>query len=235
MAVQGRGTISTVREFLPDLDVIVIPSFKAQYVWEVDLARRKPAAVFKVLVALPISIDSGVRIVGKILDIHDAVPAGRLPVRYIIKPHPTVPAERITRRLGRGIPGDMAFTSEPSFGRLLAESNLLVTEASSTCLEALASGVPVVIISNETGLTYDPVPAAIPQAMFRKARSSADLVDAIAHFATLPEDAIDEQRAHSKKIRTDYFEPITPDGVRRFMDVEKTRGEVARGTAAHAL
>ena len=235
MAVQGTGTIATVREFLPDLEVIVIPSFKAQYVWEYDLTHRKPAAVFTVLAALPISIDSGVRIVRKLLDIRDALPAGRLPVRYVIKPHPIVPAERIICRLGRGMPGDMTFTNEPSFGRLLADSNLLVTEASSTCLEALASGVPVVIIENETGLTYDPVPAAIPQAMFRRVRSSADLVDAIAHFATLPEGAVDEQRAHSKKIRADYFEPITPDGMSRFMDMETIRGEVARSTAAHAL
>jgi hypothetical protein len=132
------------------------------------------------------------------------------------------------------MPRNVVFTREPSFGRLLAESNLLVTEASSTCLEALASGVPVIIIMNEAGLTYDPIPAAIPQAMFRKSRSSADLVNAIAHFATLPESAIEEQRAHSKKIRADYFEPITPDGIRRFMDVEKRiRGEIVCGTATH--
>lgn len=235
MALQGRGSVDTVREFFPDLEVIVIPSFKAQYVWEVDLACRKPAAVLTVLVALPISIDTGLRIIRKLLDIRDAVPSGRLPVRYVIKPHPTVPAERIIRRLERRMPSHIAFTSESSFGRLLADSNLLVTEASSTCLEALACGVPVVIIANETGLTYDPVPATIPQAMFRRVRSSADLVDAIVHFANLPEERLSEHRAHSKKIRADYFEPITPDGIRRFMDVEKTRAEVARGTVAQAL
>ena len=235
IALQGKGTVNTVQEFLPDLDVMVIPSFKAQYVWEVDLTHRKPANVFTVLVALPISIDSSARIVAKLLDIHDAVLPGRLPVRYVIKPHPTVPTERVIRRLARTVPGQMVFTSEPSFGRLLADANLLVTEASSTCLEALASGVPVIIILNETGLTYDPVPAVIPHVMFRKVRSSADLVAAIAHFATLPDVAIDEQRAHSKKIRADYFGPITSDGVRRFMDVETTRAEVARGPVAHAL
>ena len=36
IAVQGSGSIATVREFMPDLDVILIPSFKSQYVWEYD-------------------------------------------------------------------------------------------------------------------------------------------------------------------------------------------------------
>jgi hypothetical protein len=61
-------------------------------------------------------------------------------------------------------------------------------------------------------------------------------MDAITHFATLPEDAIDELRVQSKKIRVDYFEPITLDGIRRFMDLEKSIcHEVACGTARRSF
>jgi len=227
IAVQGVGTTSTVREFISDLKVVVIPSFRAQYVWEFDLARRQRTDFFSVLVALPISIDSAVRIINKLLDTDDAGSAESRPFRYVFKPHPTVSAERVTARLARTLRPNMEFTSERSFGRLLAESNLLVTEASSTCLEALACGVPVVVVLNETGLTFDPLPASIPSIMFKRVRTSADLMNAVTHFSTLPEEVIDEQRAHSANIRLEYFEPITPDGVSRLMDVDGTHGAAA--------
>ena len=54
-------------------------------------------------------------------------------------------------------------------------ASLLTTEVSSTCLEALACGIPVIMIENENGLTYDPVPKNIHGEMVRKTRSLIQL------------------------------------------------------------
>lgn len=219
IAVQGRGTIATVREFLPDLDVIVIPSFKSQHVWECDVKRQGDVGVFTILVTLPISTQASVRIVERLLEIHRSVNVGQRSVRYIVKPHPAVGAKKVTSRIGQRMPDSFAFSCEPSFVRLLSQADLLVTEASSTCLEALARGVPVIVMANEEGLTYDPVPATIPRSLFRKTKSPSELIDAIAYFANLAQDAIEQQRVDGRKIREDYFEPITREGIERFMDV----------------
>lgn len=219
-AVQGRGTIPTVREFVPDLDVIVIPSFKSQHVWEdgheSDVCEC--AEAFVALVALPISEYAAARIVERLLDALEGVSVKGRDVRYVVKPHPTVGARRVLDRITRPLPAEVSFSNEQSFGRLLRQSDLLITEASSTCLEALAVGLPVIIIANETGLTYDPVPPAIPLFVCRKARTRAELIEAIATFAARTAHEIEEQRAIGSRIRADYFEPVTDQGVARLMD-----------------
>lgn len=228
-AVQGRGTIPTVREFVPDLDVIVIPSFKSQHVWDDgrESGARECAGTFVVLVALPISVHSAARIVERLLDAQTGVSVAGRNVRYIVKAHPAVGAQPVLGLIMRPLPAEVSFTAEPSFGRLLRQADLLITEASSTCLEALAAGVPVIIMVNETGLTYDPVPVAIPRSVFRKVRTRSELIETISSFAARLANEIEEQRAIGDRIRADYFEPITDDGIARLMD-ELRCGPTAR-------
>ncbi len=230
-AVQGRGTIPTVREFVPDLDVIVIPSFKSQHVWDDghEPGARDCGETFVALVALPISEYAAARIVERLFEALVGVRVEGRDVRYIVKPHPTVDARRVLDRISRPLPAEVIFSSEQSFGRLLRQSDLLITEASSTCLEALAVGLPVIIMANETGLTYDPVPAAIPRFVCRKARTRNELIEAIASFAARSAHEIEEQRAIGNRIRADYFEPVTDEGVARLMNEPRYVPAAPRG------
>ena len=62
-------------------------------------------------------------------------------------------------------------------------SELLISEASSTCLEAMACGIPVIVVENQEGLTFDPIPHSFPEEIVRKTRSVSQLVEAIEHYA----------------------------------------------------
>ena len=117
------------------------------------------------------------------------------------------------------IPDALFFSEETSFLRLLKEADLLITEASSTCLEALACGVPIIIMENEGGLTYDPVPNAIPKDLYRKTRTYAQLIDAMKYYVNVTSETLRQQKIYGLKIREDYFEPITKDGIERFMNI----------------
>ncbi len=218
IAVQGRGTVSTVREFLPDLDVIVIPSFKSQDVWECDLS-RSDRSIFTVLIALPISIYTSARIVERLIEIQKSRDFEDKAIRYIVKPHPATSVYKIKKKLRMEIPDALFFSEETSFLRLLKEADLLITEASSTCLEALACGVPIIIMENEGGLTYDPVPNAIPKDLYRKTRTYAQLIDAMKYYVNVTSETLRQQKIYGLKIREDYFEPITKDGIERFMNI----------------
>lgn len=236
-AVQGCGTIPTVREFIPDLDVIVIPSFKSQHVWDrcCESKVHEPAGAFIVLVTLPISVHAAARIVERLLDAQMGVSVEGRWVRYIVKPHPAVGAQPVLDCITQIVSAEVSFTVEPSFGTLLRQSDLLITEASSTCLEALAVGVPVIVMANETGLTNDPVPAAVPRSVFRKVRTRTELIEAIAGFAARPAHEIEEQRAIGDRIRADYFEPITGEGIVRLMDEPLCSSATSCGAKADLL
>jgi hypothetical protein len=222
MAVQGRGTVSTVREFLPDLDVMVIPSFKSGFVWEFD----KPKSVrgnFTVLVALPISISMSARMISRLSEVHSSIDLQDKAIGYIFKPHPTVSIEKIMSELQISIPDVFLFSEEKSFPKMLARADLLITECSSVCLEAMACGIPVVVIENYEGLTYDPIPKDTPSHLYARAHTKEQLADGIKHFATLPPEGLERLKVDGDKIREEYFEPITKEGVERLMDIVREK------------
>ena len=117
------------------------------------------------------------------------------------------------------LPQHISFTEERSFFKLLSSSSLLITEASSTCLEAMAFEVPVIMMNNQNGLTYDSIPNRISNKMYRKVNSQMQLTQAIEKFVSLTFANKQQLKLESKKVRDEYFEPITQDGINRFMDI----------------
>ena len=86
MALQGKGTVFTVKEFLPNLDTIVIPSFKSHYVWEFK-ENKLSHSKYMVLVALPISINYSILIIDRLINVCNAIPIKGDTIKLLIKPH----------------------------------------------------------------------------------------------------------------------------------------------------
>jgi CDP-glycerol glycerophosphotransferase (TagB/SpsB family) len=112
-------------------------------------------------------------------------------------------------------------TEETSFAKLLYSTNILITEASSTCLEAIACGIPVIMMENEEGLTYDPIPSRVSGHLYRKVRSQDDLMQALKDFINSTPENLKQQQLDSAMVREDYFEPYSEDGIDRFLDIVK--------------
>ena len=218
-AVQGVGCIEPIREFLPKQEVISVPAFKNEYIWkdrtDVNLINKV------VLVAFPISVKTS----AKILDflIENSINSASDDIIYELKPHPVVKASAIRKLLKNQIPKNFRFTKERIFHKLLFKSSLLITEASSVCLEALAVGKPVIIIENTSGLTYDPIPNEISKDMYMKCKSVHELEFALKKFLFLSQDEILTNVNTGKKIREHYFEPVTKEGLNRFLDLRKIK------------
>ena len=115
-------------------------------------------------------------------------------------------------------------TEEKSLTVLLRKADILVTEASSTCLEALACGKPVIIVENEEGLTYDPVPAIVPLEIVRRTRSDKQLTDVINYFINMDVSQKKQLISIGQKIRANFFEPISKEGINRFFHIESNKG-----------
>ena len=218
MAVQGRGAIATVREFLPDLDVMLIPSFRSKHVWEFN-PHRRTLGKFAILVALPISVAVSARMIRQLIEVHRSMDFQDKDIEYVLKPHPTVSIDRIMGELRVSIPDGFLFSEEKSFPKMLTNADLLITEASSACLEAMACGIPVIIMENDGGLTYDPVPEGIPDRLYIRGRTQRQLIDGIQYFATLTSENLELLKSMGNKLRADYFEPITKEGINRFMNI----------------
>lgn len=222
MAVQGKGTITTVREFFPNLEVMVIPSFRSQHVWECDFEQKikKFANVVNVLVTLPISLKTSAGIVERVLEASKLADCKGKNIVYTIKAHPTHTPKDIKANLNVELSDSFIFTNEKSLPPLLHHSELLISEASSTCLEALACGLPVIIVENQEGLTLDPIPRSIPKEIVRKTLSVSQLVEAIEHYVHAGIEEQKQLQLLGLEIRSDYFEPLSKEGIDRFFDIE---------------
>jgi hypothetical protein len=215
-AIQGKATHITLSEFMPNLQSIIIPSFKSEYVW--SFKRVFEANNFlKILVALPISVESSKSIIKRVLMMSTMI--GNDNIKLTFKPHPAQSLKKIQASLGSQS-RKAFFTMEKSFPSLLSVNDLLITEASSTCLESMACGIPVVMIQNEEGLTYDSIPDSVSETMYRKVRSKNELINAIKFFVKASLDNPTQFIIEGQKVRENYFEPVSKEGICRLMNFE---------------
>jgi len=214
MAVIGKGLAQSARRFCPELDVCVAPAFRFQHVWQ---ERKCFPAVdgYTVLVALPIMINEAVYLL-KLL-VH-AVNEKTDNIRFRIKPHPTASQSQIQGAFGAAWPERFEFVAG-DFNDCVEKSNLLISSASSACMETLAKGIPVIVVGNNSGLTHNPIPETIISDIWRLCYTPQEITDAIQFYKTRSSEKIKEHEEAGRRIREEYFEPVTREGVREFLSL----------------
>lgn len=213
-AVQGAKTSESIKEFLPNIKTVLIPAFKAEYVWY-DNKYSKREFNNSILVALPISTEISILIIKMIEEISNIIKYKKY--NFVVKPHPTNLDNKTINKLFNFLPSNIILSSEKSFYKLLNISDMLITEASSTCLEAISMGKPALIFSQLSGLFLNPVPDEIDKELYRLCSSKEDLIKNIIHFYNLTDSQYSQFKLKCQKVRSDYFEPVTKKGINKFL------------------
>lgn len=215
VAVIGKGLASRVKEFCPNnISVSVAPAFRFQSVWK-ERQYYPENNVFSVLVALPIVIEEGNEILHLI---ETCLNKGYLDnIRFWVKQHPNYEPQIIKKAFGRGWPEVFQFVSE-DFNDCIERSNLLISNGStSSGMNALAKGVPVILIGNKTGLIHNPIPETITEDIWRFCNTPNEVAEAIEFYKSRSPEKIRKHEQIGEKIRGEYFEPVTRDSVRSFL------------------
>jgi len=215
VAVIGRGLVQSARRFCCDLDVCIAPAFRFQHVWQ----KRKylpDEKVYTILVALPIVISEAVYL----LKLLDCVIKNDKDMRLWIKPHPATSEAQIKKACGHAWPEQFRFVSG-DFKDYVEKSNLLImSNSSSTCMETLAKGIPVIIVGSRHGLAHNPIPETIKEDIWRLCYSPEEIKKAIQFYKNRSLGKIKEHEEIGKEIRIEFFEPVTRKGVRKFLGVD---------------
>jgi len=214
VAVIGRGLVQSARRFCSDLNVCVAPAIRFQHVWE----KRKylPAEdVYTILVALPMMMSDAIHMLKLLARTADEGIDG---VRFWIKPHPAASQSRIQTAFSRGWPKRFEFT-DGDFGDCVEKSNLLISSASSACMETLAKGIPVIVVGNSSGLTHNPMPETVTSDIWRLCYSSKEVERAIQFYRSCGPEKTNEYTEVGRRIRQEYFEPVTDEGIRKFLGI----------------
>ncbi len=215
IAVHGIGLVDEIKRYHPNIPVITAPAFRFKEMYEHDLNYKiVQNDVLTILAALPISPEQSKDI---LLLLNEFIKVGKnLSFRILIKPHPELNMNKLYSSFFLWPPEFNQI--EGSFNNILSEADIVVSNTSSTCLEALAYGIPVIIIGSRCGLTQNPIPKSIPKTIW-------DICYEVDEFSTaIKRLCIDgfekkgkEYMEIAKNIRKEYFEPVTMKGVMDFL------------------
>lgn len=134
----------------------------------------------------------------------------------ICKLHPTMHFSRVEKDIKKlgGLPKHFIMTTRPIYD-LLDECELLIYTSSTTCIEALVSNVPVLWISSDYTLNYNPLEST-PE-LFSSAKSSNEIIKMVDIIINMTEEELNVKRKQWENAANDFFGPVTSDTLNLFL------------------
>jgi CDP-glycerol glycerophosphotransferase (TagB/SpsB family) len=216
IAVIGKGFVNGIKIFNPNQKVTYAPAFRFQHLWNGE-SHSPDKETYTILIALPITFDDSVHIIKQMIVCIDKISIKSL--RFWVKPHPTMPTNKLKRKFGSIWPKSFEFIDIDT-QTALRKADILVSGMSSICLETIALGVPVLVIDQPRGLQYNPIPNELNQDLSKNCKTSQDILNGIVHYRKRDEEELARHHQLGLKIRETYFEPVTREGVLKFLGIK---------------
>jgi len=157
VAVLGNDYISPVKEFCPDLNVTIAPGFRFNSIW-LNSIYDSNDSYFTILVPLPIMKSDYISImemINKSLPL--IVKSCTKPLRFLIKQHPSADSSCKLTEFFYDAPSLSYELISGDIEMAFNEANLVISAASSTCMESVVRGIPVIIIAKPGHLTQNTI------------------------------------------------------------------------------
>lgn len=214
----GKELIESNKKYCKNIKVNVAPAFRFIGVWKTKIKKQKKRVKQIILVALPIAYKESLEIVKLIFDANSNKKF--INTDFHFKPHPALDFDSVKQFFGDKWP-DNFIAVGGDFTEKLLESDILLGNSSSTCMEALAMETPVIIIGSQSNLTQNPIPGTITEKIWKLAYTSEELSEHIEYFLKLDQYEIEELSIIGRKIKEEYFEPVTKENVREFLKLNQ--------------
>lgn len=216
VAVCGKGFISERQEFCQDIPMETAPAFRFGDVYAPRVHWPDPD-FFTILLSLP--LEEGWKTV---LRMSLGLAGQSLPprTRFWIRRHPAGgDIDRWFRQEKEFKPPHFSVMTG-DFATHLEMSNVVVSNTSSSCLQALAKGIPLVVASHP-GLSLNPIPKEVDHSLWTQCYTSKDLLDAL--WSCFQETNTTRERRESEAIHVAraFFEPVTKEATRKFLRLDK--------------
>jgi hypothetical protein len=97
---------------------------------------------------------------------------------------------------------------------------MVISGTSGTVFESIVFGIPVILLRNRRGITFNPIPKEIPQGIWTMCESSDEIIDSIQKYSSISDEQLQGYKELGKQVRESYFEPVTKKSVYRFLGLE---------------
>lgn len=209
IVVIGDGLKPEITKFCNKIKVSSGPAFRFMSIYESSEKQINN----NILVALPIGFDDSIDIIKTLYSIREYF--NSKPFKILVKPHPTTSLEKLIKEVTNYWFPCLLWV-EGSFKENVLQSWLFISNTSSAIMEALAYGVPVIIIGSKTSITQNPIPRTVNNKIWRLIFTSDELVDTINYFANLSNIEKLKFKEIGNDIKLNYFKPVTRESVLEF-------------------
>jgi hypothetical protein len=219
ISVTGKGFVQKVNEFInfkKKIPISVAPAFRFNNVWR----KRKYYPnnnVFTIFICLSIVLKESKIILGMINDL-----AGNNQIQnieFILKIHPVIPRNKIDKMLSKKL-NDLLEIVSDDFDDIIEKSNLLITSGSSTLsLNAIAKGIPAIIIYDNHGLIHNPIPPEVNCEMWRLCSNGHELLKSISYYKKNVVNRQNNYKVYGDSVKEYYFQKVTRKGVLDFISI----------------
>ena len=211
--VIGKGLVKPIKEFHPNAIVEVAPGFRFQKIWSNKIINTKSKTCI-ILVALPMDMSEAINILLLLNSYFNTI--NNNPAQFLIKPHPTK-TDIILKFIESLEQKHYMKIVIGDFAEAALNANIVITNASSVSVEALAMSVPVILVAPPTGILQNPIPSDINNKFWKVVKNANELSDAIYNYNKFTLEELKE--IESDKIKLNYFEPITENRVSQFLNL----------------
>lgn len=182
------------------LKLELFPAFRFSYLFNILDSRPKNIKI--ILIALPgFDVGESKQIIKEYLKMSQEIKGS---VRVIIKQHPGYTIDQFAELVPEFLSPCFEHTDK-TFSELLGSVSVLISSASSVCVEAVAVGIPVLIHANRFGITMNSIPANISEDLWGVFYTHHELLDLISLFL---------QKKERNSIVSEIFCPVNEDGAR---------------------
>jgi surface carbohydrate biosynthesis protein (TIGR04326 family) len=183
-----------------------------RYVCSLELRakRRKVRDKLTILVALSINKFEAAELIWKVLKAFE----NRAEFKVIIKCHPLMPLEKISKLLKMRLPAHFTI-SDKSITDLLKESDVLLYTGSTACVEAIAADIPVVHVESDLLIDLDKLdfdPTIRPSA-----RSVEEITERVEDIINVTEEQLSKGRKKWRDVVKNLFGKVDDSTYRLFL------------------
>ena len=216
IAVIGEKLCKSTMEFDSGITIKLAPALRFSHLWN-DYNFIPNNNYYTIFFAMPNSWLDSEKIFKSLVNNLDYLEKNN--IRVIVKRHPTMSVDFVHNMVAETLSNIFLITEE-SFIDCLLKSNLLISGMSGAVIESIVFGIPTLLIRNNSGITFNPIPNNIPKGIWEMCDNSDQIIDYIIYYRNLSTSKLKDYKILGEKIRRDYFEPVTKKNVYRFLELK---------------
>ncbi len=217
--IPGPSVRPILTEFNKELVSYGGPAFRFEYLQEISshISLLSSTSILRVLVTLPISTLNSKHILNSLLIPSNSFDSLNRKIIFSIRKHPCslIDVQSFINKSPK------CFTISPykTISESYKHTDILITEASTTSMEAIVLGIPTIILSsNLPGLIDNPVPLTIPKTLVKYPKDVKELEDHLIRFSELTEEDVSQINQDSINLREKYFKSVTNQSATEILD-----------------